>query len=153
MKIYFGRCNIPYCPKKLNDREQKIVDLVISKTIKNKTDDWYKKHLNYLLCIQKSLLTYPNSNFFEIFGLKNHLELFKLEDKKVESIQIYVNFLLNKYKDINKIDYENINKIYQKFKNILLFLKDHINDPRPYQVLYYFKNIKLDIFSSNFTKI
>ena len=97
MKIYFGKCNIPYCPKKLNDREQKIVDLVISKTIKNKTDDWYINQLNYLLCIQKSLFNYPNSNFFEIFGLKNHLELFKLEDKKVESIQIYLNFLLNNH--------------------------------------------------------
>ena len=148
MKIYFGKCNIPYCPKKLNDREQKIVDLVLSKTIKNKTDEWYIKHLNYLVCIQKSLLNYPNSNFFEIFGHKNHLELFKLEDEGIKSIQIYLNFLLNKYTDMNKIDYKSITKLYHKFKNILLFTKDHINDPRPYQVLYNFKNIKLDVYNS-----
>jgi len=148
MNIYFGKCNIPYCPKKLNNREQKIFDLVISKTIKNKTDDWYVKHLNYLLFIQKSLLNYPNYNFFEIFGCKNHLELFKLEDKKIASIEIYLNFLINKYKDFNKIDYEDIKKIYQKIKNILLYIKDNINDPRPYQVLYYFKNIKLNVYSS-----
>jgi hypothetical protein len=149
MKIYFGKCNIPYCPKKLNNKEQKIFDLVIQKTIKHKTDDWYIKHLNYLVFIQKSLLNYPNYNFFEIFGYKNHLELFKLEDEKIESIQIYLNFLLNKYKDLDKINYENINKIYQKFKNILLFIKDHINDPRPYQLLYYFKYIKLDVYRSS----
>jgi hypothetical protein len=148
MKIYFGKCNIPYCPKILSDREQKIVNLVISKTIKNKTDEWYIKHLNYLLLIQKSLLNYPNYNFFEIFGFKDHLELFRLEDKKIESIEIYLNFLLNKYQDFNKIDYESIKKIYQKFKNILLFIKDNINDPRPYQILHYFKNIKLDVYTS-----
>ena len=55
MKIYFGKCNIPYCPQKLNDREQKIFDIVISKTIKDKTDDWYIKQFNYLLLIKKSL--------------------------------------------------------------------------------------------------
>jgi len=49
---------------------------------------------------------------------------------------------------MNKIDYKNITKIYLKFKNILLFIKDHINDPRPYQVLYNFKNIKLDVYNS-----
>jgi len=149
MKIYFGKCNIPYCPQKLNEKEQKIFDIVMSKTIKDKTDDWYKKHLNYLLSIQKSLLNYPNYNYFEIFGSKNHLELFRLEDEKIESIQIYINFLLNKYKDINKIDYESIINIYLSFKNIILFIKDHINDPRPYQVLYYFKDIKLDVYNSS----
>lgn len=149
MKIYFGKCNIPYCPQKLNDREQKIFDIVISKTIKDKTDDWYIKQFNYLLLIKKSLLNYPIYNYFEIFGSKNHLELFRLEDDKVKSIQIYLNFLLKKYKDINKIDYESIYKIFCIFKNILLFIKDHINDPRPYQVLYYFKDVKLDVYQSN----
>jgi len=149
MKIYFGKCNIPYCPQKLNEKEQKIFDIVMSKTIKDKTDDWYKKHLNYLLSIQKSLLNYPNYNYFEIFGSKNHLELFRLEDEKIESIQIYINFLLNKYKDIHKIDYESIINIYLSYKNIILFIKDHINDPRPYQVLYYFKDIKLDVYNSS----
>ena len=148
MKIYFGKCNIPYCPQKINDKDQKIVDIVISKTIKDKTNDWYKKHLNYLVSIQKSLLNYPNYNFFEVFGLKNHLELFRIEDDKIKSIEIYVNFLLNKYKDINKIDSESIKKIYLSFKNIILFIKDHINDPRPYQVLYYFNDIKLDVYHS-----
>lgn len=148
MKIYFGKCNIPYCPQKINDKDQKIVDIVISKTIKDKTNDWYKKHLNYLVSIQKSLLNYPNYNFFEVFGLKNHLELFRIEDDKIKSIDIYVNFLLNKYKDINKIDSESIKKIYLSFKNIILFIKDHINDPRPYQVLYYFNDIKLDVYHS-----
>jgi len=149
MKIFFGKCNIPYCPKKLNDREKKIADLVISKTIKNKTDDWYLNQLNYLLFIQKSLLKYPNYNFLDIFGCKTHLELFRLEDKKIESIEIYLNFLINKYQDFNKIDYECIKKIYYKFKNILLFIKDNINDPRPYQVLYYLKYIKLDVYTSS----
>lgn len=111
MKIYFGKCNIPYCPKELNDKDKKIVNIVMSKTIKDKTDDWYLKHLNYLLLIQKLLLNHPNYNCFEIFGLKNHLELFKLEDDGIKSIQIYLNFLLNKYKDINKIDYESIKNI------------------------------------------
>jgi hypothetical protein len=149
MKIYFGKCNIPYCPKKLDDREQKIADLVISKTIKNKSKDWYIKHFNYLLSIQKSLLNYPNYNFFEIFGCKNHLELFKSEDKNIESFKIYINFLLNKYNDFNYIDYESINKIYLKFRKIILFMKDKINDPRPYQVLYYFKHIKLNVYRSS----
>jgi hypothetical protein len=149
MKIYFGKCNIPYCPKKLDDREQKIVDIVMLKTIKDKTDDWYIKNLNYVLSIQKSLLNHPNYNSFEIFGLKNHLEIFRLEDDGIKSIKIYIKYLLNKYKDIRKIDYESINKIYDKFRNIILFLKDDINDPRPYQVLYYFKDIKLDVYSSH----
>lgn len=149
-KIYFGKCNIPYCPKKINNREQKIIDIVISKTIKNKTNDWYLKHLNHLLIIQKSLLDYPKKyNFSEVFGLKNHLELFRLEDKPIKSIEIYVNYLLNTYKNIHLIDYESINKIYHKYRNIILFLKDYINDPRPYQILYYFKDIKLDVYSSH----
>ena len=149
MKIYFGKCNIPYCPQKLNDKDQKICDVVISKTIKDKTNDWYKKHLNYLVFIQKTLLNYPNYNYFEIFGSKNHLDLFRLEDDGIKSIQIYYNFLLNKYKDINKIDYESIKKIYFGFKNIILSLKDQINDPRPYQILYYFNDIKLDVYNSS----
>ena len=148
MNINFGKCNIPYCPKKLNNREQKIFDLVISKTIKNKTDDWYIKHLNYLLIIQKSLINYPTYNFFEIFGCKNHYEMFKLEDKKTASIEIYLNFLINKYQDFNKIDYESIKEIFKKFKNILLFLKDYINNPRPYQILYHLKFIKLNVYKS-----
>ena len=86
--------------------------------------------------------------FFEIFGIKNHYDLFKLEDEGIKSIKIYVNFLLNKYTDMNKIDYKSITKLYHKYKNILLYLKDYINDPRPYQVLYYFKNIKLDVYNS-----
>ena len=80
MKIYFGKCNIPYCPQELNDKDKKIFDLVISKTIKDKTDHWYIKHLNYLLSFQKSLLNYPNYDLFEIFGSKNHMEMFRLED-------------------------------------------------------------------------
>jgi hypothetical protein len=149
MKIYFGKCNIPYCPEKLNDKDTKILNAVILKTIKNKTDDWYIKHLNYLSSIQKTLLNYPNYNYYEIFGLKNHLELFRLEDENIKSIEIYLNFLLNKYTDMIKIDYKNITKVYRQFKNLLLFIKDHINDPRPYQVLYYFKDINLDVYQSN----
>jgi hypothetical protein len=148
MKIYFGKCNIPYCPQKLNDKDTKILNAVILKTIKDKTDDWYIKHLDYLVSIQKTLLNYPNYNYFEIFGLKNHFELFKLEDDKIKSIEIYINFLLKRYKDINKIDQESITKIYHKFKNIILFIKDYINDPRPYQILYYFKDIKLNVYHS-----
>jgi hypothetical protein len=149
MKIYFGKCNIPYCPQKLNEKDQKVFDQVMSKTIKDKPDDWYIKHLNYLISFQKSLLNYPNYNYFEIFGSKNHLEMFRLEDDGIKSIQIYLNFLLNKYKDINKVDYKIISQIYNKFRNIILFLKDHINDPRPYQVLYYFKDIKLNVYESS----
>ena len=148
MKIYFGKCNIPYCPQKLNDKEQKVFDRVMSKTIKDKTDDWYIRHLNYLISFQKSLLNYPNYDYFEIFGSKNHLEMFKLEDDGIKSIKIYLDFLLNKYQDINKVDYKNVHMIYNKFRNIILFLKDQINDPRPYQVLYYFKDIKLDGYKS-----
>jgi hypothetical protein len=149
MKIYFGKCNIPYCPQKLNEKEQKVIDRVMSKTIKDKSDDWYKKHLIYLVFIQKTLLNYPNYNYFEIFGSKNHMEMFRLEDDGIKSIKIYLDFLLNKYKDMNKINYESITKIYHSFKNMLLFIKDHINDPRPYQVLYYFKDINLDVYQSN----
>ena len=149
MKIYFGKCNIPYCPQKVNDKDQKIVDIVISKTINDKTDDWYKKHLIYLASIQKSLLNFPNYNCFEIFGVKNHLEMFRLEDEKIASIEIYISFLMKRYKDINKIDPEDIKNIYYKFKNIILYTKDQINDPRPYQVLYYFKDINLDVFTSS----
>lgn len=148
MKINFGKCLIPYCPKKLNDREQKIFDNVMAKTINNKSDEWYEKQLNYLLNFQKLLPHFPNYNSFEIYGVKNHLDLFRMDDEKIQSISIYLNFLTKKYNDFNKIDYNDIKNIYDNLRNILLFLKDYINDPRPYQVLYNFKNINLDIYNS-----
>ena len=82
MKIYFGKCNIPYCPEKLNDKDTKILNAVILKTIKNKIDDWYIKHLNYLSSIQKTLLNYPNYNYYT-------LEYIFLNN--------YCNFFINKY--------------------------------------------------------
>jgi hypothetical protein len=148
MTLKFGKCLIPYCPEKLNDREQKIVNLVLSKTINDKTNEWYEKQLYYLLNIQKMLLNFPNYNSFEIFGLKNHKDLFKLEDDKITSLDIYLKFLNNKYNDFNKINYDDINNLNKHFRNIILFLKEYINDPRPYQVLYNFNNIDLKVYSS-----
>jgi hypothetical protein len=143
-KLKYGQCNVEYCPKNNLEKKDKIIINNILNKIKIKQSyDWYKNELKLIQSFQLLLNEYPNYDYKSIVGSKTHLQLSKIEDSKYDTFNYYLKYLNKKYK-IN-IDFKNIKNIYYSLRNIILTLKDQLNMPRPYQLLIYYPEIKLNV--------
>lgn len=147
--LRYGQCNEKFRPKKSLNENDKIIYkniMEIENTYKNlKTYDFYEQELIILKSFQKLIDNFPQYNYKPIYGIKNHKELLVIEDHNFDFItfQYYTKYINKKY----TLD-TNIKKILNTadhFNNIILTLKDHINMPRPYQLLPNYPHIKLKV--------
>jgi len=147
--LRYGQCNEKFRPKKSLNENDKIIYKNIMKIENNnnslKTYNFYEQELIIIKSFQELINNFPQYNFKPIYGMKNHKQLLVLEDHNFDYItfQYYTKYINKKYTlDIN------IKKILNKaeyFNNIILTLKDHINMPRPYQLLPNYPHIKLKV--------
>lgn len=143
-KLKYGQCKVKYCPKNdLNKKDIIVINNILNKIKIKPSYEWYKNELKLIQSFQLLINEYPNYDYKSIIGSKTHFQLLKIEDKNYNTYKYYATYLYKKYK-IN-IDLENIRKIYHPFKNIILKLKDQLNMPRPYQLLLYYPDIKLNV--------
>ena len=143
-KLKYGQCNVKYCPK--NDLDEKNIMVInnVLKKIKIRTSyEWYKNELNLIKSFQLQINEYPNYDYKSIVGSKTHLKLLKTEDANYSTFNYYKKYLFKKFR-VN-IDLERVLKIYFPLKKIILKLKDILNMPRPYQLLVYYPDIKINV--------
>jgi len=144
--LKYGQCNTRFCPKKLNNKDETIYKNVLNilKKINTKTSySWYKRELELLYSFQKLIKNNPDYNHVPIFGLMNHSKLLLVEDYDFDTFKYYTKYITGKYRLM--INLTNIIKSAQIFTNLILKLKDHLNMPRPYQLLPYYLDIKLKV--------
>jgi len=144
--LKYGKCNERFCPKKLNSKDERIYNNVLNmlKNINTKTSySWYKRELELLYSFQKLIKNYPDYNHTPIFGLKNHLKLLLVEDYDFDTFKYYIKYITGKYRLM--INITDIIKSSKNFTDLILKLKDHLNMPRPYQLLLYYPDIKLKV--------
>jgi hypothetical protein len=150
--LKYGRCNENFCPKKLNDKDKIIYKNILNvvrntRSInRNNLYNWYKNELELVVSFQKLIKHYPSYNYHPIFGLKNHSQLSLIEDSGFDTFRIYIKYINGKYRMMINLDH--LIKIEKTHKNLILHLKEHLNMPRPYQLLLYYPDIKLKVESS-----
>jgi len=142
--LRYGQCNLVNCPnKELSRKDKKIFYSVIKLVNIKQTYDFYEQELYIVKKFQKLFHDLPKYNSEQIFGIKTHYDLSKLEDYNYKSLIKYARYLNKKYN--LSIDINYIYKIIASFLDLTLKLKDYINMPRPYQLLPYYPHIKVKV--------